>query len=120
MEVVDYFTRAFQLFRTLDTYTALTQADIAPTDDKLYSLSSVQETLEEYSGGRVILRCRGPKSDILHEAWYVYFVKGSLQSGIFIPAKDLGENGDKGNCAESVHYLPKKCPGNNCGRVGEL
>jgi ribonuclease T2 len=37
----------------------------------------------------------------------VYFVKGSLQSGEFVPAKDSFK-GDRTDCAEHVRYLPKK------------
>ncbi|RYP78278.1 hypothetical protein DL770_006917 [Monosporascus sp. CRB-9-2] len=97
-EVVDYFLRAFGLFRMLDTYRALDIAGIEPDYRKKYPVSRVQSALEAYSGGRVILRCTGRHNNVLHEAWYVYFVKGSLQSGDFIPAKDSFD-GDKGNCA---------------------
>lgn len=120
MEVVDYFTRAFQLFRTLDTFTALSLAGIVPDGERTYELTDIRRTLEGYSGGRVILKCTGSKRDVLHEAWYVYFVKGSLQSGAFVPAKNLGEKGDKGNCASTIRYLPKRCRSGNCLRIGEL
>jgi ribonuclease T2 len=120
IEVVDYFTRAYQLFRALDTFTALALSGIAPDSTKLYPLAQIQKILEEYSGGKVILRCRGPGRDLLHEAWFMYFVKGSLQSGDFIPAKDLGEKGGQGNCKALVRYLPKRCRGGYCGGIGEL
>ncbi|KAI1254444.1 hypothetical protein MGN70_003847 [Eutypa lata] len=107
LEVVDYFMQAFGLFRMLDTYRALEHAGIEPDYRKTYPLEKVQSALEAFSGGRVILQCTGRHRNVLHEAWYVYFVKGSLQSGVFIPAKDSFD-GDKGNCAADVRYLPKR------------
>ena len=120
MEVVDYFARTFQLFRTLDTFTTLSLAGIEPSPDATFSLASVRKALEDYSGGRVVLNCRGPEKDVLHEALYAYFVQGSLQSGTFVPAQTLGVKSSRGNCADSVRYLPKKCKSGTCGRVGEL
>lgn len=111
VEVVDYFTRASALFRTLDTYYALEKAGITPHTRKHYPLVDVQKALEKFSGGRVILRCaggRGNRADVLHEAWYAYFVKGSLQTGEFVPAQDAGWKGDASNCAPWVRYLPKR------------
>ncbi|KAI0157340.1 ribonuclease Trv [Xylariaceae sp. FL1272] len=105
VEVVDYFVRAFGLFRMLDTYRALEQAGIEPDSSKTYALADIQSTLEKFSGGRVILKCG--RGGALHEAWYVYFVKGSLQSGEFVPARDSFK-GDHGNCPQEVRYLPKR------------
>ena len=107
LEVIDYFTRATALFRTLDTYLALQKAGIVPDSRRHYPLVDIQSALEAYSGGRVVLRCGG-RGTVLHEAWYVYFVKGSLQTGDFVPAKDLGREGNAGNCAPWVKYLPKR------------
>ncbi|KAI3316901.1 ribonuclease Trv [Xylariaceae sp. AK1471] len=105
LEVVDYFTRAFGLFRMLDTYRALQLAGIEPDYSKTYALADIQAALEKFSGSRVILKCS--RHGELHEAWYVYFVKGSLQSGEFVPAKDSFK-GDQGNCPAEVRYLPKR------------
>lgn len=92
----------------LDTYTALEAAGITPHRSRHYPLADVQAALERFSGGRVVLRCGGRRRDTLHEAWYVYFVKGSLQTGEFVPAQDLGRRGDVGNCVPLVRYLPKR------------
>ncbi|CAP72981.1 uncharacterized protein PODANS_2_4050 [Podospora anserina S mat+] len=110
LEVVDYFQRAAALFRTLDTYHALQTAGIVPHPRKHYPLADVQAALEKYSGGKVVLRCGG-RRDVLHEAWYVYFIRGSLQTGDFIPAQDRGgKEEDAGNCAPWIKYLPKRHP----------
>ncbi|KAI0396814.1 ribonuclease Trv [Xylariaceae sp. FL0594] len=105
LEVVDYFVRAFGLFRMLDTYRALEMAGIEPHRSKTYDREDVQAALEKFSGSRVILKCSGHGT--LHEAWYVYFVKGSLQSGEFVPARDTFY-GDHGNCPSRIRYLPKR------------
>ena len=107
VEVVDYFTRAVSLFRLLDTYTVLQRAGIAPSPARRYPLADVVAALERFSGGRVVVRCSGAMRDTLHEVWYVYFVQGSLQSGEMVPAQDLGDRGDAGNCFPWVRYLPK-------------
>lgn len=107
-EVVDYFVRAAGLFKMLDTYTALALAGIDPSGRKHYALEDVRKILEQFSGGKVVLRCGGHNRDELHEAWYVYFVKGSLQSGEFVPAQDYGKHGDANNCRPWVKYLPKR------------
>ncbi|ROV88631.1 hypothetical protein VMCG_10317 [Cytospora schulzeri] len=106
-EVVDYFARATGLFKMLDTYTALSLMGIVPSQRTHYPLEDVRSILEQFSGGRVVLRCGGRRRDELHEAWYVYFVQGSLQTGQFVPAQDLGAHGDANNCVPWVKYLPK-------------
>lgn len=77
--------------------------------------------MEASSGGKVVLRCGGRGRATLHEAWYVFFVQGSLQAGEFVPAGGYGAHGDVGNCADEVWYLPKVCrlPG-GCPGEGEL
>ncbi|KAF4785927.1 ribonuclease T2 family protein [Colletotrichum scovillei] len=112
IQVVDYFTRAFSLFRQLDTFTALERAGITPSISRRYALAEVTRTLERLSGGRVVLRCSGQGRDVLHEAWYSYSLMGSLQTGQFVPASDLGSYGEASNCAKEVRYLPKTCKGN--------
>ena len=107
--MVDYFIRAAGLFRTLDTYTALSHANIVPHSTRQYALQDVRAALEAFSGGKVVLRCGS--GGVLHEAWYVYFVKGSLQTGEFVPARQLGGEGNAGNCPSKIRYLPKKAKG---------
>ncbi|KAI0101575.1 ribonuclease Trv [Nemania sp. FL0031] len=105
VEVVDYFVRAFGLFRMLDTFRALQRVGIEPDSSKTYALADVKAALEDFSGSRVILKCS--RHGVLHEAWYVWFVKGSLQSGELVPARDSFK-GDHSNCPAQVRYLPKR------------
>ncbi|KAL8367029.1 hypothetical protein RB595_007606 [Gaeumannomyces hyphopodioides] len=109
LAVVDYFTRAVALFKSLDTFTALQKAGITPSSRTHYPLVDVQAALERHvGGGKVVLRCAGGRrGTILREAWYHFFVQGSLQSGEFVPAKDPPSH-DAGNCAPWVRYMPKR------------
>ncbi|KAJ8125080.1 hypothetical protein O1611_g8558 [Lasiodiplodia mahajangana] len=100
VEVVDYFVRAFGLFRMLDTFRALQRVGIEPDSSKSYALADVKAALEEFSGSRVILKCS--RHGVLHEAWYVWFVKGSLQSGELVPVRDSFK-GDHSNCPAQLN-----------------
>ncbi|KAI0023703.1 ribonuclease T2 [Xylariomycetidae sp. FL0641] len=106
-EVVDYFSAAFRLFASLDTYRALYRAGIEPSYRTTYARADVEKALADFSGGKVVLQCGGRHHNVLHEAWYVYFVQGSLQDGTFVPAQD-SFRGDSGSCAERIRYLPKR------------
>ena len=117
--MIDYVARTAALFRTLDTYTALARARIVPDPAATYARAEVRAALERFAGGRVVLRCdRG--GEVLREVRYVFFVRGSFQTGEFVPAAreltgreyDVDDDGD-GGCAEVVRYLPKR-------RRGEL
>ncbi len=62
------------------------------------------------------MRCDGSEGDVLRGVWYGFFVRGSLQTGEFVPAQEelvLGERDEEGECQEVVRYLPKR-------RRGEL
>lgn len=118
--MVDYFARAAALYRTLDTHRALARARIVPSATARYALADVRAALERFSGGRgVVLRCAGRARDVLREVRYVYLLRGSLQTGVFVPTQDLdlgreaGGDDDGGECQEQVRYLPKR-------RRGEL
>ncbi|KAK3308283.1 ribonuclease T2-like protein [Chaetomium strumarium] len=122
IEVIDYFVRAAALFRMLDTYRALQQVGIVPDAGRQYALADVRKALERFSGGRVVLRCssaagddedvsqQAKGDDVLREVRYVFFITGSLQTGQFVPAQELGlgPDGNAGNCAPRVRYLPKR------------
>lgn len=47
----------------------------------------------------------------LNQAWYSFNVKGSLQTGAFVPANPAGKGG-KGTCPQTgIRYLPKDIEG---------
>jgi len=103
-EVVDFFTRTVELFKTLDSYTALANAGITPSTDVTYTNQQIQDALSQVTGSAVVLGC---SKGALNQAWYSYNVRGSLQTGTFVPTDPAGSGG-RGTCPESgIRYLPK-------------
>ncbi|KAI9726449.1 MAG: ribonuclease T2-like [Chrysothrix sp. TS-e1954] len=101
-EVVDFFTRTVALFKTLDTYSFLSDAGIVPSSTKNYTLKAVQAALKKPRGVEATVECEDGAID---EVYYAFDIKGSVQTGQFEPAKPIGETT---NCGEMVAYLPKK------------
>ncbi|KAH8801539.1 ribonuclease T2-like protein [Xylogone sp. PMI_703] len=101
-EVVDFFTRAVEVFKGLDTYKALAAAGIYPSKTRRHTLQELEDALQSVTGFKVVLGCsRGA----LNQAWYTFNVKGSLQTGEFVPTNPAGP---KGSCPRrGIKYLPK-------------
>ncbi|KAG6035552.1 hypothetical protein E4U41_006012 [Claviceps citrina] len=100
-EAVDFFKKTVELFKSLPTYEWLAEAGITPLSTKYYSLNKIQGVLSEKHGAKVTLSCKGKS---LNEVWYHYNVRGSLQTGKFVPAEP---DGTKGKCPSQVLYRPK-------------
>lgn len=100
-EAAAFFTRTVELFKTLPTYQWLADAGITPSASKTYDLAKVQSVLEKKHGAKVTLNCKGK---VFNEVWYHFNVKGSLQSGKFVPAQP---DGPKGKCPSAIQYKPK-------------
>ncbi|KAI9819359.1 MAG: ribonuclease T2-like [Phylliscum demangeonii] len=83
-ELVDYFRRAVDVFRGLDTYRALAEAGITPSTSQTYDARRLQTVLSQVTGHRVTLGCR---RGALKEVWYHFNVRGSLQTGDFVPTE---------------------------------
>lgn len=103
-EVVDYFQKAVDLYKSLPSYEWLRQAGIEPSTDKTWTFAQIQDALAVHRPGvQVTLGC---KYGALNEIWYHYDVRGSLQTGSFIPTDP---DGTKSTCpATGIKYLPKK------------
>ncbi|KAL3419329.1 ribonuclease t2 [Phlyctema vagabunda] len=103
-EVVDFFTRAVDVFRGLDTFKALQEAGIVPSTSRRYTADQIQSALLKVTGSEVVLGCyRGQ----LNQAWYSFNVKGSLQTGGFVATAPAGKGG-RGTCPRrGIRYLPK-------------
>lgn len=106
-EVVDYFQKAVDLFKSLPSYNWLAAANILPSTSKTYTTAQIQAAIAVYRPGvSVTLGC---KSGVLNEIWYHYDVRGSLQTGEFVPANP---DGTKSTCpATGIRYLPKRSTG---------
>ncbi|KAK3207622.1 hypothetical protein GRF29_103g1558317 [Pseudopithomyces chartarum] len=102
-EVVDYFQKAVDLFKSLPSYEWLAAAGITPSTSKTYTTAEIQAALAANRPGvSVTLGC---KSGVFNEIWYHYDVRGSLQTGEFVPADP---DGTKSSCpATGIKYVPK-------------
>ncbi|KAH9879773.1 hypothetical protein J1614_001796 [Plenodomus biglobosus] len=102
-EVVAYFQKAVALFQTLPSYEWLADAGITPSTTATYTMSQIQAAIQQHRPGvPVTLRCR---AHALNEIWYHFDVRGSLQTGVFVPAHP---DGMKSSCPEyGIKYLPK-------------
>lgn len=111
-EVKDYFAKAVEIHKGLNTYQVsaqwafssgisdrymhghglitrscwqtLADAGIVPDESKTYTLSEIQAAISEKHGLEITLNCRDGK---LNEAWYFYNIKGSAQTGEYVPAE---------------------------------
>ncbi|KAF2838625.1 ribonuclease T2 [Patellaria atrata CBS 101060] len=101
-EVVDYFEKTIELFKKLPSYEWLASFDIVPSYTRTYDRRAIQEALSTHHGAPVTLGCR---YGALQEIWYHYAVRGSLQSGMFVPELP---DGMKSTCPQTgIRYLPK-------------
>ncbi|MCJ1477082.1 ribonuclease T2-like [Lambiella insularis] len=101
-EVVDFFNKTVSLYKTLDTYAFLEAAGITPSSTKTYTSAAILAALQKARGVTAVIQC---SSGALDEAWYFYDVKGSVQTGTFVPENPVGSSSD---CpATGVKYLPK-------------
>lgn len=101
-EVRDYFNAAVTIYKLLPSYEWLAAANIVPSTTKRYTKSQIMEVLEYNHGKPVTLGCKGGALD---EIWYHFSVRGSVQTGEFIPTDP---DGTKDTCPSTgIKYLPK-------------
>jgi ribonuclease T2 len=100
-EVVDFFKKTVELFKTLPSYQWLAEAGITPSSSKTYAADDIQAALKAKHGNEVTIGC---KSGVFNEIWYHYNVKGSVIGGEFVSAPP---DGTKSTCTGNVKYLPK-------------
>ena len=102
-EVVDFFHTTTKLFKTLPTYLTLALTGVVPITGQTYTAAQIQEPLQAMHGASVTLRCA---NGALKEVWFHFTVRGSVQTGHFVPSEP---NGPTSNCpATGIKYLPKK------------
>ncbi|PSS13085.1 hypothetical protein M430DRAFT_124994 [Amorphotheca resinae ATCC 22711] len=101
-EVPDFFQKTVDLFKTLDTYTTLANAGIVPSSSATYTSAQIQAAFKKSFGYEVTIQC---SSGALDEVWYSFNVKGSVQTGTFVPMSPVGSTS---NCPSTgIKYLPK-------------
>ena len=101
----------------------LSAAGIVPSQSKTYTLAAINAALEKARGVSAVVQC---SDGALDEAWYYFDVKGSVQTGTFVPtnqgmcrlrcgpttdpdyANVFTEVGGSSSCPSTgVKYLPK-------------
>ena len=81
----------------------LSAAGILPSPTATYTSSAILAALKAPRGVDVTIQCSNTNE--LDEIWYFYGVKGSVQTGTFIPTNP---DGSKSSCpATGIKYLPK-------------
>ncbi|KAI0903652.1 ribonuclease T2-like protein [Ustulina deusta] len=105
-EAADYFQVVVDLFKTLDTYSALSAAGITPSSTKTYTSSQIQAALLKVTGKAAVISC---SSSELYQVYYGFFVDGPLANAAFVPSTIVGQSS---NCPSSgIKYLPKSGSG---------
>ncbi|CZR56972.1 related to ribonucleases [Phialocephala subalpina] len=101
-EVPDFFQKTVDLFKTLDSYTALANAGITPSSTETYTSAAILAALKASFGQNPTIQC---SSGALDEIWYSFDVLGSVQTGTFQPAAPVGQSS---SCSSTgIKYLPK-------------
>ncbi|KAK9477659.1 ribonuclease T2-like protein [Lipomyces japonicus] len=103
--VVEYFSAAVNLFKTLDTYKALESAGIVPSFEARYSRADILAAIgtELSDGHNVTLGCT--RSGLFNEVWYHFNVRGRAQDGQYVSTEP---DGTKDSCPDTgIKYFPK-------------
>ncbi|MCJ1326132.1 ribonuclease T2-like [Thelotrema lepadinum] len=101
-ELVQFYNTTVNLFKTLPTYTWLSGAGITPSTSKTYTKTQILNVLTTKHGAAPVIQCSG---SYLDQVYYAFEVKGSAQTGQFIPVAPTGESS---NCPSSgIKYGPK-------------
>ncbi|KAF8578894.1 ribonuclease T2 [Ramaria rubella] len=80
-EVAPYFETVVNLFQKFDTYQALSNADIIPSDSETYTLSSLQSAVLQSTGYIPDFVCSG---SMLSSVQFYLRAQGPLQDGVFV------------------------------------
>ncbi|KIW03986.1 uncharacterized protein PV09_04817 [Verruconis gallopava] len=110
-EVVQYFQKAVEVYKSLPSFEWLEAAGIVPSDEKTYTRAEIEAALEAPRGAKAIIQCDPRRPTELREIWYHFRVKGSLQQGEFVPSDPdfSGVGGSKDTCPQTgIRYLPKR------------
>ncbi|KAF9469820.1 ribonuclease T2 [Collybia nuda] len=101
-EAVAYFQTVVKLFKSLPTYTWLSNAGITPSSSKTYTLSTLTAALKSASGGFTpALDCTSSNLNAI--SWY-FNLKGSAIDGVFAPINAPAA----GSCPSSGIKYPLK------------
>ncbi|KAH8668113.1 ribonuclease-like protein T2 [Tricladium varicosporioides] len=108
-EVPDYFQKTVDLFKSLDSYSALSKAGIVPSTTATYTSAQIQAALKSAFGVTAMIQCASGALDEIWGVQYSYYVQGSLQTGTFVPTNPVG--GTSSCASTGIKYLPKSGSG---------
>ncbi|KAF9531911.1 ribonuclease T2 [Crepidotus variabilis] len=113
-EAVAFFQTVVRLFKTLPTYTWLSNAGITPSTSNTYTLSQLTSAIRAGYGHTPALDCT---SGALNQISYYYNLKGSIIDGTFVPI----DAPSAGSCSSSgIKYTPKSGGGGGGTNPGDL
>ncbi|KAA1112539.1 ribonuclease T2-like [Puccinia graminis f. sp. tritici] len=113
-EVVTFFNRTVDLFKSLPTYEWLKAANIVPSATTTYNLDQLQEVAKQYTGQEAVWNCRG---HVLNEVWWHFNTVGTVADGKFVHASPVGP---RSTCPyKGIQYLPKGHSGGGGGGGGD-
>ncbi|EPT03540.1 ribonuclease Trv RNase Trv [Fomitopsis schrenkii] len=81
-DAVTFYETVVTLFKTLPTYDWLSQAGITPSYDQTYTLSELQNAIQNVAGVTATFDC---EDDELYQIEYWFNVQGPVPDGDFIP-----------------------------------
>ncbi|PAV22062.1 ribonuclease T2 [Pyrrhoderma noxium] len=100
-EAVAFFNTVVKLFKTLPTFTFLSNQGITPSTSKTFTYASLTSALQTENSVIPALSCDGSTLNAI--SWY-FNLKGSIVDGTFVPI----DAPSKGSCPSSgIKYPPK-------------
>lgn len=109
-EVVTFFNKTVELFKSLSTYEWLKDAGIVPSPACTYTLDQLQEVAKKHTGKEAVWNCRG---HLLNEVWWHFNTVGTVADGKFVNAHPVGP---RSTCPyKGIQYLPKGRSGGDGG-----
>ncbi|KAH8655903.1 ribonuclease T2 [Xylariales sp. PMI_506] len=101
-EAADFFQIVVDLFKTLDTYTALQNAGITPSSSKTYTSAAIIAALTKVTGKTPVILCSDSE---FYQVYYGFYSNGPLTNSDFVATTITGASS---NCPSTgVKYLPK-------------
>ena len=102
-QVVDYYRKPVDVFKTLDSYKFLAIAGILPSTTKNCVAAQIERALGAFRGGvNATIGCSD--SGQLQRIKYHFYVAGSAQDGIYVTTQPDGAS----LCPQTgIQYLPK-------------
>ena len=100
-EVVAFFQKTVDLFKSLNSYEFLQKEGIVPSVNKTYTAKEIQEALGDPRRG--VNATIGCSNGAFEQIFYTFNVQGSVQGGEYVPVQPPGES-ILNSCLQIWHY----------------